>query len=126
MVHLQRHLVVTCLMPRQIAVVSSHVLCAPCNYVSVYSVTSFEATYVGQGACVTGHLRFWQDDRDLLQATAVTRVWNGYLNKRQHRQLTLERKTPNQDVSIKSHELYHSPYNIKLVILQGTAISFDV
>ena len=25
---------------------------------------------------VTCHLRFWQNDRDLLRATAVTRGWN--------------------------------------------------
>ena len=42
---------------------------------------------------VTCHLHFWQDDRDLLRATAVTRGWNGYRNKSQHRKLTLEKKT---------------------------------
>ena len=41
---------------------------------------------------VTCHLRFWQDDRGLLRATAVTRGWNGYRNKSQHRKLTLEKK----------------------------------
>ena len=39
---------------------------------------------------VTCHLHFWQNGRDLLRATAVTRAWNGYRNKCQHRQLTLE------------------------------------
>ena len=29
---------------------------------------------------VTCHLRFWQNDRGLLRATAVTRGWNGYRN----------------------------------------------
>ena len=29
---------------------------------------------------VTCHLHFWQNDRDLLRATAVTRGWNGYRN----------------------------------------------
>ena len=29
---------------------------------------------------VTCHLHFWQTDRDLLRATAVTRGWNGYRN----------------------------------------------
>ena len=45
-------------------------------------------------ACLvaTCHLRFWQDDRGLLRATAVTRGWNGYRNKSQHRKLTLEKK----------------------------------
>ena len=41
---------------------------------------------------VTCHLRFWQNDRGLLRATAVTRGWNGYRNKSQHRKLTLEKK----------------------------------
>ena len=27
---------------------------------------------------VTCHLHFWQNDRGLLRATAVTRGWNGY------------------------------------------------
>ena len=27
---------------------------------------------------VACHLHFWQNDRDLLRATAVTRGWNGY------------------------------------------------
>ena len=31
---------------------------------------------------VTFHLRFWQNDRGLLRATAVTRGWNGYRNKK--------------------------------------------
>ena len=30
---------------------------------------------------VTCHLHFWQNDQDLLCATAVTWGWNGYQNK---------------------------------------------
>ena len=41
---------------------------------------------------VTCHLHFWQNDRGLLRATAVTRGWNGYRNKSQHRKSTLEKK----------------------------------
>ena len=41
---------------------------------------------------VTCHLHFLQNDRDLLRATAVTRGWNGYQNKSQHRKSTLEKK----------------------------------
>ena len=37
---------------------------------------------------VTCHLHFWQNDRDLLRATAVTREWKGYRNKSQHRKHT--------------------------------------
>ena len=35
---------------------------------------------------VTYHLHFWQNDRDIVRATAVTRGWNGY------RKSTLEKK----------------------------------
>ena len=41
---------------------------------------------------VTCHLHFWQNDRDVLRATVVTRGWNGYRNKSQHRKSTLEKK----------------------------------
>ena len=41
---------------------------------------------------VTCHLHFWQNDRDLLRATVVTRGWNGYRNKSQHRKSSLEKK----------------------------------
>ena len=41
---------------------------------------------------VTCHLHFWQNDRDFLRATVVTRGWNGYRNKSQHRKSTLENK----------------------------------
>ena len=41
---------------------------------------------------VTYHLHFWQNDRDLLRAAAVTRGWNGYRNKSQQRKSTLEKK----------------------------------
>ena len=37
-------------------------------------------------------LHFWQNGPDLLRATAVTRWWNEYWNKSQHKQLTLEKK----------------------------------
>ena len=32
---------------------------------------------------VTCHLHFWQNDRDFLRATVVTRGWNGYRKKSQ-------------------------------------------
>ena len=42
---------------------------------------------------VTCHLHFWQNDRDFLRATVVTRGWNGYRNtESQHRKSTLEKK----------------------------------
>ena len=36
----------------------------------------------------TCHLHFWQTDRDILRATAVTRGWNKYQNKSRHRKHT--------------------------------------
>ena len=41
---------------------------------------------------VTCHLHFWKNNWALLRATAVTREWNRYRNKSQHRDLTLEKK----------------------------------
>ena len=65
------------------------------NYALVYSVTSFKATYLRVHASFALtyhlHLHFWQNDRDLLRATAVTRGWNGYRNQSQHRKSTLEK-----------------------------------
>ena len=55
---------------------------------------SIKSTYVRcmRVLAVTCHLHFWQNDRDFLRATAVTRGWNGYRNKSQHRKSTLEKK----------------------------------
>jgi len=41
---------------------------------------------------VTCHLCFWQNDPDLLRATAVTRGWNGYWNKSHHGKFTQANK----------------------------------
>ena len=46
----------------------------------------------GYNIPIATHQHFWQNDRDLLRATAVTRGRNGYRNKSQHRRLTLEKK----------------------------------
>ena len=54
---------------------------------------------------VTCHLHFWQNDRDFLRATVVTRGWNGYRNRSQHRKSTLEKKIRTRDLSITSSAL---------------------
>ena len=41
-------------------------------------------------SAATCHLHFWQYDRDLSRATAVTRGWNGYRNKSQLRRFAME------------------------------------
>ena len=79
------------LVPHETAAVSAQVLCTPYNHAPCHFMQSHIHNVY---ACltVTCHLHFWQNDRDLLRATAVTRGWNGYRNKSQHRKLTLKKK----------------------------------
>ena len=80
------------LVPHETAAVSAQVLCtlynhAPCHFMQsrIRKVYAYLA--------VTWHLHFWQNDQDLLRATAVTRGWNEYRrNKSQHWKMTLEKK----------------------------------
>ena len=58
---------------------SLRVLCTPYNHAPCHFVQS-HIRKVYACLAVTRHLRFWQDDRGLLRATAVTRGWNGYQN----------------------------------------------
>ena len=67
------------------------VLCTPYNQALCHFMQNhIHKVYVC--LAVTCHLRFWQNDRGLLHATAVTRGWNRYRNKSQHRKLTMEKK----------------------------------
>ena len=78
-------------MPHETAAVSAQVLCTPYNHAPCHFMQShIRKVYVC--LAVTCHLHFWQNDRDLLRATAVTLGWNGYRNKSQHRKSTLEKK----------------------------------
>ena len=70
---------------------SRRVLCTPYNHAPCHFMQS-HIRKVYACLAVTCHLRFWQNDRGLLRATAVTRGWNAYRNKSQHRKLTLEKK----------------------------------
>ena len=70
---------------------SRRVLCTPYNHAPCHFMQS-HIRKVYACLAVTCHLRFWQNDRGLLRDTAVTRGWNGYRNKSQHRKLTLEKK----------------------------------
>ena len=76
-------------MPYEIAAVSAQVLCTPYNHAPSHFMQS-HTRKVYACLAVTCHLRFGQNDRDLLRAAAVTRGWNGYWNKSQHRKSTLE------------------------------------
>ena len=70
---------------------SRRVLCTPYNHAPRHFMQS-HIRKVYACLAVTCHLHFWQNNRDLLCATAVTRGWNGYRNKSQHRKLTLEKR----------------------------------
>ena len=61
---------------------SLRVLCTPYNHAPHHFMQS-HIHKVHVSLAVTCHLHFWQNDRDLLRATAVTRGrgWNGYRNK---------------------------------------------
>ena len=60
---------------------------------------------------VTCHLHFWQNDRDLLRATVVTRRGNGYRNKSQHINVT-----PGEE---KKKERKNEKKTKKTLLLQG-------
>ena len=79
------------LVPHETAAVSAQVLCTPYNHAPCHFMQS-HIRKVYACLAVTCHLHFWQNDRDFLRATAVTRGWDGYRNKSQHRQSTLEKK----------------------------------
>ena len=72
---------------------SRSVLCTPYNRAPCHFMQS-HIRKVSACLAVTCHLHFWQNDRHLLRATAVTLGWNGYRNKSQHRKSTLEKKIP--------------------------------
>ena len=55
---------------------------------------------------VTCHLHFWQNDRDLLRATAVTRGRNGYGNKASAQKVDPgEENSPAAHAGIRTREL---------------------
>ena len=67
------------------------VLCTPYNH-APYHFMQGHIRKMHAYSAVTCHLHFWQNDRGPLRATAVTRGWNGYRNKSQHKMLTLEKR----------------------------------
>ena len=79
------------LVPHETAAISAQALCTAYNHAPCHFMQS-HIRKVYACLAVTCHLHFWQNDQDLLRATAVTRGWNGYRNKSQHRKSTLEKK----------------------------------
>ena len=81
------------LVPHETAAVSVQVLCTPYSHAPCHFMQS-HMWEVYACLAVTCHLHFWQNDWDLLHATAVTQGWNEYQNKSQHRKLT-----PGEEIS---------------------------
>ena len=79
------------LVPHETAAISAQVLGTPYNHASCHFMQS-HIRKVYACLAVTYRLHFWQNDRDLLRTTAVTRGWNGYRSTSQHRKSTLEKK----------------------------------
>ena len=67
------------LVPHKTAAFSAQVLCTPYNHAPCH-FTQSHVRKVHACSAVTCHLYFWQNDRDLLRATAVRRGWNGHRN----------------------------------------------
>ena len=109
-------------MPHETAAISAQVLCTPYNHASCHFMQSHIRKLY---AClaVTCHLRFWQNYRDLLRATAVTRGWNGYRNKSQHRKLKrrFEPTTYQSWVWRSNHWAIPAPPNINSARVYWTA-----
>ena len=87
-VYLRCCLVVAWLVPCETAAVLAH---APCTSLQCHFIWSHRHRSRVQIA-VTCHLPFWPNDQDLWHTTAVTRGWNRYQNKSQHRKLTPQKK----------------------------------
>ena len=79
------------LVPHETAAVSVQVLCTPYNHAPCHFMQG-HICKVYACLAVTCHLHFWQNDRDLLRAIAVTQGWNRHRNKSQQRKLTLGKK----------------------------------
>ena len=92
-----------------------HVKCCCFGASSVYTIqpcTRLECHFIQSHmgrvyAClaVTCHLHFWQNDRDLLRATAVTRGWNGYRNESAQKVDPGEENSPAAPAGIRTHDL---------------------
>ena len=104
-VHLQRCLVVTWLVPRETAAVSALSLYAmqPCTMSS--HLMQNRVRRVHAGFAVNCHLHFWQNDRDLLRTTAVTRGWNGYRNESAQKGDPGEENSPAAPARIRTRDL---------------------
>ena len=79
-------------MLRETAAVSAPALCIPYNHAPRCVVLRKAVYRVPVCLSVPCRLRFWQNDRHLLCATAERQEWKGHRNNSQHRKLTLQKK----------------------------------
>ena len=76
----------------------AHALCTPYNPAPVYTVSRNHVPGVYVCLAVTWHFYFWQNDRDLLRVTALTRGLNGYRNE------STQKVDPGEKKSSRSHD----------------------
>ena len=69
---------------------------------------------------VTCHLHFWQNDGDLLCITAVTRVWNAFRNKSQHRLWSTDHGEETSPAAPMGSD--ESRFNVSLIVKEKVAI----
>ena len=91
--YLLRCSAVTGLVPRETAAVTVRSVYTTQARIMSRHFTQSHIRRVYACLAVTCHLRFRQNDRGLLRATAVRRGWNGQQHKSQHRKLTLEKNS---------------------------------
>ena len=102
LVHIQRCLVVTWLVPLVISACSVYTV-QSCTMSCHFMQSQIRRVYVW--LAVTCHLHFWQNDLDLLWATAITRGWNGYWNKSAQKVDPGEENPPATPAGIKTRDL---------------------
>ena len=78
-------------MPHESAAVSAQVLCTPYNNAPCHFMQS-HIRKVYACLALTCDLHFWQHDRDLLLATAVTRGCHGYQKKKKKKKKEKRKK----------------------------------
>ena len=74
--YLQRCLVVTWLVPRETAAISARSVCTIQPRTMPRHFMQNHIRRLHACLAVTCHLHFWQNDRELLRATVMTRWWN--------------------------------------------------
>ena len=92
------------LVPHETAAISAQILCTPYNHAPFH----FMQSHIRNGLCVFScnlPQHFWQNDWDLLRATAVIQGWNGYRNESAQKVDRGEENSPATPAGIRTSDL---------------------